>query len=664
MKKDRILIYAGTTEGRKLASYLVRKGVSVHVCVATSYGASLLPKEGDITVSHERMDRIRMKEFISDYRPAYVVDATHPYAKEVTANLKAACEALQIPYLRLVREEEETSGEICVEDVNAAVRYLEHTEGNILVTTGSKELEAFTKLTDYKERIYARVLSLKQVVEKCEELGVAGRHLICMQGPFSTEMNLAMLREYEIAYMVTKESGAAGGFLQKCEAAEEAGVRLVVIGRPEKEKGYEFGEICRLFKKELDLNDNKKVAIIGIGTGAVQVMTGEAKEAIKRADLLIGAGRMLRSAAGYGRPVYEEYLPEKILEYIKMHPEYEQIAVLLSGDCGFYSGAKKLTAMLKEEPEIEVTVLPGISSVSYLAAKLGVSWEDAFLTSSHGRKANLISDIREHQKVFALVSGKKEIHEILEQMIVYGYGDLGVCIGTELSYPTERIQTGTARTLLEDPAGSLAVLYIENPNGGKQPVVPGIPDAEFIRGEVPMTKEEVRTISLSKLRIRSDSVIYDIGAGTGSVSVEAAIQAEKGHVYAVERKQEAIELIQRNQKKMHVDNLTAIAGEAPDALLELPVPDRVFIGGSSGHLREILKIIESKNPKARIVLNAISLETLSEVLDWIKDRTVAEEEIVQVSVSKSRKIGNYHMMTGQNPIFIISFCLEGKEEEI
>ena len=413
MKKDRILIYAGTTEGRKLASYLVRKGVSVHVCVATSYGASLLPKEGDITVSHERMDRIRMKEFILDYKPTYVVDATHPYAKEVTANLKAACEELQIPYLRLVREEEETSGEICVEDVNAAVRYLEHTKGNILVTTGSKELEVFTKLTDYKERIYARVLSLKQVVEKCEKLGFAGRHLICMQGPFSTEMNLAMLREYEIAYMVTKESGAAGGFLQKCEAAEEAGVRLVVIGRPEKEKGYEFGEMCRLFKKELDLNDNKKVAIIGIGTGAVQVMTGEAGEAIKKADLLIGAGRMLRSVAGYGRPVYEEYLPEKILEYIKKHPEYEQIAVLLSGDSGFYSGAKKLMAMLKEEPEIEATVLPGISSVSYLAAKLGVSWEDAFLTSSHGRKANLISDIREHQKVFALVSGKKEIHEIL-----------------------------------------------------------------------------------------------------------------------------------------------------------------------------------------------------------------------------------------------------------
>lgn len=664
MRKDRILIYAGTTEGRKLASYLVRKGVFVHVCVATSYGASLLPQEENITVSHERMDHEQMLEFISGYRPSYVVDATHPYAKEVTRNLKSACEELQVPYLRLVREEEAACGEICVEDIHAAVRYLEHTEGNILVTTGSKELEAYTQLTDYKERIYARVLSLKQVVEKCEALGLAGRHLICMQGPFSAELNLAMLKEYDIAYMVTKESGAAGGFLQKCEAAEEAGVRLVVIGRPEKEAGYEFGEICRFFKKEFDFEENKKVSIVGIGTGAEQVMTGEAQEAMKNADLLIGAGRMLRAASGYGKPVYEEYLPDRILAYIKEHSEYEQIAILLSGDSGFYSGAKKLLALMKEEKGIEAKVIPGISSVSYLAAKLGVSWEDAYLTSAHGRTENLISDIREHQKVFALMSGTKEIRAVLEQMIAYGYGDLRVCIGTDLSYPTERIQTGTACTLLSDPSESLAVLYIENPDGGKQPVVPGIPDKEFIRGDVPMTKEEVRTISVSKLRIHSDSVIYDIGAGTGSVSVEAAMRADRGHVYAVERKPEAVELIQKNQKKMHVDNLSVIAGEAPDALLALPEPDGVFIGGSGGHLKEVLEVIESKNPKARVVINAISLETLSEVLNWVKERTVAEEEIVQISVSKSRKIGNYHMMTGQNPIFIVSFCLAGKEEEI
>ena len=662
MKNNKILIYAGTTEGRKLASYLVRRGMQVHVCVATAYGASLLPEEGNITVSHERMDCERMKEFIAAYRPDYVVDATHPYAKEVTKNVKEACEKQSVSYLRLARKEEQLQGEICVEDVDAAVRYLENTSGNILVTTGSKELEAYTKIPDYKERVYARVLSLKQVVEKCEELGFAGRHLICMQGPFSTELNLAMLREYDIDYLVTKESGVAGGFQQKWEAAREAGVQLVVIGRPEKETGYSYGEICKFLKKEFNLNDKWNISLVGIGTGAAKVFTEEAKEAIQHADLLIGAGRMLRAAAQEGQPVYEEYLPEKIIGYMKEHPEYEQVTVALSGDPGFYSGAKKLMELITKEPQMEGVIIPGISSVSYFAAKLGVSWEDASLISVHGRKENLISAIREHQKVFALVSGTQEICDILKKMDDYGYGDLRVCIGTELSYPTERIREGTARSLQEDPGENLAVLYIENPVGGTNPVTPGISDKVFIRREVPMTKEEVRTISLSKLRICSDSVIYDVGAGTGSVSVEAALLAKHGQVYAIERKSEAIELIRENQKKMHAENLTVIEGTAPEDLKELPAPDGVFIGGSGGHLKEILELVEKKNPKARVVINAISLETLQEAMEWVKNGNVIDEEVLQISVNKSRKIGSYHMMMGQNPIYIISFQLNEKEE--
>ena len=200
MKDKKILLYAGTTEGRKLASYLGRRGVRLHVCVATAYGESLLPEEKNITVTHDRMDSGQMGEFMRVFEPDYVIDATHPYAKEVTKNLKSACEVMQVPYLRLVRGSEETKESICVENMDEAIKYLEKTEGNILVTTGSKELESYTRLTDYESRVYARVLSIGQVAVNCEELGFSGRHLICMQGPFSTEMNRAMLKEYDIAY--------------------------------------------------------------------------------------------------------------------------------------------------------------------------------------------------------------------------------------------------------------------------------------------------------------------------------------------------------------------------------------------------------------------------------------------------------------------------------
>ena len=155
MKDKKILLYAGTTEGRKLASYLGRRGVRLHVCVATAYGESLLPEEKNITVTHDRMDSGQMGEFMRVFEPDYVIDATHPYAKEVTKNLKSACEVMQVPYLRLVRGSEETKESICVENMDEAIKYLEKTEGNILVTTGSKELESYTRLTDYESRVYA-----------------------------------------------------------------------------------------------------------------------------------------------------------------------------------------------------------------------------------------------------------------------------------------------------------------------------------------------------------------------------------------------------------------------------------------------------------------------------------------------------------------------------
>ncbi len=658
MRENKVLIYAGTTEGRMLAEYLARKQVRVHVCVATAYGESLLSKEGAVTVTHNRMNKEEMVQFIEEYEPVYVIDATHPYAREVTRNLKAACEKCGAPYLRLVREQAQVQDCVYVKDVNEAVKFLEKTEGNIMVTTGSKELEAYTALADYQERIYARVLSVGEVAAKCERLGFAGRHLICMQGPFSVEMNLAMLKEFQIDYLVTKESGTAGGYPEKCEAAAMAGTRLLVIGRPVQEEGYTYEEVCRFLLERLHLSGRWKVTLTGTGTGSEDVFTIQGRRACQEAQLLIGAPRMLKMAAIKGQRTYTAYKPEEIVRYIKEHPEYEKVTVALSGDTGFYSGARRLMECLDHESEIDVKVLPGISSVVYLSAKMGVSWEDAALVSMHGRRENLISVIRGNKKIFVLAGTAESVRGICREMTEYGYGNLAVTVGADLSYDTELILSGTARELAEYEGADLAVLYVENPQGGNYMVVPGIPDDEFIRGDVPMTKEEVRSVSISKLHIKKDSIVYDVGAGTGSIAIEAALQTEQGHVYAIERNETAAELIRENQKAFKADNLTVIMGEAPEVTADLPAPDCVFIGGSKGRLREIIDQAARKNPGVRIVVNAITLETLTEVLECTKvlkeEYRIQDEEIVQITVSKARHAGGYHMMNGQNPIFIIS----------
>ncbi|WP_200801274.1 precorrin-6Y C5,15-methyltransferase (decarboxylating) subunit CbiT [Clostridium sp. Marseille-P2415] len=183
-------------------------------------------------------------------------------------------------------------------------------------------------------------------------------------------------------------------------------------------------------------------------------------------------------------------------------------------------------------------------------------------------------------------------------------------------------------------------------------------DEQFIRGDVPMTKSEVRAVSISKLELKPDSVLYDVGAGTGSVSIEASRFLTGGRVYAIERKAEAISLIRANKDKFRADCLEIVEGAAPEAMTGLEAPTHVFIGGTSGSMEAVLALVLQKNPKARIVMNVIALESLGAVLTWLKKHSVTAE-IVQVQVSKGRLAGDCHLMLGQNPVYVVSFGGEG-----
>ena len=175
-----------------------------------------------------------------------------------------------------------------------------------------------------------------------------------------------------------------------------------------------------------------------------------------------------------------------------------------------------------------------------------------------------------------------------------------------------------------------------------------------------MTKEEVRGISLSKLQLTRNSIVYDVGAGTGSVSVEIAMQAVEGRVYAIEKKPEAVELLYKNKEKFAADNLEIVEGLAPEACVDLPVPTHAFIGGSSGNMKDILKLLLSKNPGIRVVINCIALESVGEAMNCLNVLPFEQVDIAQVQVAKGKKAGSYHLMMGQNPVYVIS-C-RGKEE--
>lgn len=649
-----IIVFAGTTEGCDISNFLAEHQIHVLACVATDYGSKSLKENEYLKIHAGRLTEPEMEALLNEKKPEMVLDATHPYAAEVTENIRTACQNTGLEYRRVLREAGAYQDQaVYVPDTQAAIEFLEGTEGNILLTTGSKELGKYTALSDARERIYARVLSLPSVMETCKGYGFEGKHLIGMQGPFSMELNAAMLRQFDCKYLVTKDTGKAGGFQEKIDAALSCGTVPVIIGRPLKEEGLSVAECRHMLAEYFGFTVKPHITLLGIGMGSQETLTVQGKKAAKSADLIIGAKRMADAVREPGQAVVYEYRSDVIADYIRNHPEYEKVVIALSGDVGFYSGARKLlTALGGRESNVEV--ICGISSVVYFMSEIGLSWDDAKITSAHGKHCNLISMICHNQKVFSILGTGTAVAELAGKLVKYHMGEVLLYVGENLSYPDEKIFVKKAEELTNYEGQPLSVVcaFHENPEPALS--THGIPDEEFIRGKAPMTKEEVRSVSLSKLRLTEDSICCDVGAGTGSVSVEMALRADQGQVFAIEKKEEAAALLEENKQKFAVDNLEIIKGEAPQALENLPAPTHAFIGGSSGNLKEIVALLLGKNPQVRIVINCITLETISEALDVLKEYDFQQREVVQLAASRSKEISRYHLMMGENPIYIIT----------
>ena len=711
-----------------LSEYLDKRQIRHTVCVATDYGEEVMEHTEYVQIRQGRLDVPEMEALMRSGDYAVVVDATHPYATAVSANVRKACHAVNLPYLRYLRDAGRASGsekpdghqstQINESDVSAdssitwvnsaaeAATYLETQSGNIFLTTGSKELHVFTERISDPGRLFIRVLPSASVITECRNLGMEGKQICAMQGPFSTEMNVAMLKQTKAAFLVTKDTGTTGGYPEKEQAAQQLGVRMVVIRRPE-EAGLDFaallgklGEMlgCELAGAEAGIAENetdagernsavanktdaeernsaavnkadeeeknsaaenktdaRNISCVGIGMGSLGTLTHDAAAAIQSAEIIFGAERLLQSVDEMGilspkQQRVTEYIGTKIHAYLAEHPQYRRIAILMSGDVGFYSGARGIQEAFAGE---KVHFYCGISSVVYFASKIPTSWQDAKLLSAHGKQVNLLNSVQRYPKIILIVSGASDVERLCAELHEAGMDQVRVTVGTNLSYPEETVTSGAPADFLSVTTTGLHIMMLENPEA-KYILTPGMNDETFVRGKVPMTKEEIRILSVAKLQLTEDAVVYDVGAGTGSVSAECARLCTSGCVYAIERNPEGIALIRENAKQLKLSNLIPVEGLAPDAMEDLPVPTHAFIGGSAGNMGKIIDVLRAKNPDIRIVINTIALESISEVLGILKERKI-DADIVQICASRSRTLGRYHMMTGQNPVYIISF---------
>ncbi len=668
-----ILIFAGTTEGRRMSECLSAAGIVHTVCVATSYGETVLKDHPFAKVRCGRMDQKEIKEYIEHGEFIAVVDATHPYAEAVTENIKEAMRGMDIPYLRLNRDTKDESDYEKIryfESNEECAKALKTVEGNILLTTGSKELAVYCVSREVKDRLYVRVLPGIESLTLCMDQGISGKQILALQGPFTTQMNEAMLCQYQIKCLVTKKSGRTGGYQEKLQAAKKQDIPLFVIGKEQKTEGYSFREVCHKLEtmcgKKLTHANRPEIILAGVGMGSKSCLTGEVLGAIESADILLGAERMI---AAY-QPRLEKrpfYTASQIIPYLKeiqengAMPDGGKVVILFSGDSGFYSGCQGLYRALQEEIEedrleADVRILPGISSVAYLAACIGESYQDAGLCSMHGKQLpHLAAGIKTEKKTFLLTSGVKDVNRLGKLLLDAGLEKCEISVGFQLSYPEQKVSKLTPKECLELTEDGLYCCCIRNPEAEKKVLTHGKRDDAFIGDKVPMTKEEVREVSICKLHLHKGAVVYDIGSGTGSVAMEIAGLSDDIQVYAIEKKKEAVSLIKRNKERFQLENVEVMEADAPEGLSDLPVPTHTFIGGSGGRMKEILPVLYRKNPDMRVVINAVSMETICEIKEILSVYPVEKEEIVQMQISRAKAAGSYHLMQAENPVWICAF---------
>lgn len=749
MKNRQILVFGGTVEGRQVSDYLNERRIRHTLCVATEYGEEVLEPREYLTVHQGRMKREEMGQFILAGAYAAVVDATHPYAVEVSANVREACVETGVTYLRYLRppvsilsgRDESSTGKIeadqseCMDSIcmdadcpviyvnsaKEAAQYLETQTGQVFLTTGSKELHVFTEILTDCRRLFARVLPSAEVVAACRALGLEGRQICAMQGPFSAEINEAMMRQVQASFLVTKDTGKSGGFPEKIEAAKKLGVKIVIIRRPE-DAGYDWEELQEKLEKLIDtdgqadeqrgtdelipingkaqsdvieqseksdiIKHGHTISCVGIGMGTYATLTQEVAGVIRSADIVFGAKRIIESVCAMfgwqadcekpllvteysGAKIAEYFQDEKVHQNLKQYQEqyqnkylnrylkrHQNVVILMSGDVGFYSGARGIQAAFPEE---KIHFYCGISSIVYFASRIPTAWQDAKLLSAHGKQIAILNYVRRYPKIFLLVSDCEDVERICRELVQAGQNQIQVTVGTNLSYPDETIRCGTPEDFMKCDTQGLHIMMLENPCA-EHIITPGIADDVFVRGKVPMTKEEVRILSVAKLHLTDDAVVYDVGAGTGSVSVEIARLCTAGTVYAIERNPEGISLIGSNSQELCVSNVIPVEGLAPGAMADLPKPTHAFIGGSAGNMKEILLSLWQKNPAVRVVINTVALESIGEVTALLNELAIEDVDIAQVSVAKSKKLGRHHMMNALNPVYIISFGGEIRED--
>ncbi|MDR2529598.1 MAG: precorrin-6y C5,15-methyltransferase (decarboxylating) subunit CbiE [Synergistaceae bacterium] len=403
--------------------------------------------------------------------------------------------------------------------------------------------------------------------------------------------------------------------------------------------------------------ERHKLYVVSVGPGGDEHLTRAAESVLKTADCVAAAKRHMRLVEGHGNVLPLES-PDEVFEKIAENLNNGSVAVAVSGDAGIFSLMPRLQRAF---PERDITVIPGVSALQSLCAEIGETWDSAEIVSFHGRDvppAKAVG-IAMHAKKTFFFCGPGHGPEWVCRLLAERGVKTRIAVGERLSYSNGRVVTGSALELSSQVFDPLSVVMVSNPDPLPL-LVPRPRDEDFLRSpSVPMTRGEVRTVILDRLSLELEAVVWDVGAGTGSVAVACSRLCPYGEVHAVERLPEAARLLRANKENFRAYNLFIHEGEARNLLETLPRPTHVFIGGSGGALREILGHVkklsnDDKNRKIFVTVSGVALKTIGMAYEILSGEGFSGLDVTQVAISRSRSVGSSLILAAQNPVTLLS----------
>ncbi|MDO5387804.1 MAG: precorrin-6Y C5,15-methyltransferase (decarboxylating) subunit CbiT [Clostridia bacterium] len=630
---SRVMLFDGLEECISLCEKLSSLDVIIDVYGEYESIKETYPNKNNIHIHITELDADIIRLEYERLEPDVVVDgahiadvSVHEIIKETVPNKK---------YIRLREEREKLDVAYC-DNMSDVVAMVNRTRSNIYFTTGDMGLEGISAVVDSRKRVYIDLPKGNVFLRRAAASGISVSRINDIFD-YTEEELIGIIKDNGIKYIVVREDESRARIKMMYSAAKKTNIIMIVL-RPE-EDCFTVDEVITKIKS---IDTVKQVYIIGTGAGNPKNMTVEACEAIEKCEVVIGSEELIKLLGIKDKEFHFAQKTEDIKEFINSH-FYSRLAVVTQGDVCLLNGIAEFTREMKG---YNVIVVQGVSSIAYLAARLGIDWINCVTVDS--TKDNVLKAVAENRGVFVFTDGNT--NTVLKMLNDNGFENVAVCIAERLSLSDEKITTGYVYELADGKYDALTVMYFENPKYGKASSI--LKEDSIITGNMHILNRNIRAVVMRDMDLRANEVVYDIGAGCGAMAVEMALISNRSRIYAMDKSELAVDLIERNCSLYTVNNVRAILGDAMEITGSLPKPDAVLIEGYDGNVIDLVKCIGRLN-EIRLVVVTRGFDNAYKLMELMHKNYFENIEIKQISVNEGENYGNGTNMEHKDTCFII-----------